>query len=61
MTNAEHEKLAEALHDVEGAVAVSGYRCNLMDRLHSIGCVSIPRTPLQFFEDFTCGISLDEL
>ena len=35
MTNAEHEKLAEALHDVEGAVAVSGYRCNLMDRLYS--------------------------
>src|SRR5437773_1375037 len=34
MSNTEHEKLAEALHDVEGAVAVSGYRCDLMDRLY---------------------------
>jgi DNA adenine methylase len=35
MSNVEHEKLAEALHDVEGAVAVSGYRCDLMQRLYS--------------------------
>jgi DNA adenine methylase len=35
MSNAEHEKLAEALHDVEGAVALSGYRCDLMNRLYS--------------------------
>jgi len=34
MSNAEHEKLAETLHGVEGAVAVSGYQCGLMDRLY---------------------------
>jgi DNA adenine methylase len=34
MSNAEHEKLAEVLHEVEGAVALSGYRCTLMDRLY---------------------------
>jgi DNA adenine methylase len=34
MSNAEHEELAHALHNIEGAVAVSGYRCNLMDRLY---------------------------
>jgi len=34
MSNAEHEELAKALHDVEGAVAVSGYRCDLMNRLY---------------------------
>ncbi|MFA7465587.1 MAG: DNA adenine methylase [Syntrophales bacterium] len=35
MTNDEHEKLAEVLHSVQGAVAISGYRCDLMDRLYS--------------------------
>jgi DNA adenine methylase len=34
MTDAEHEKLAHVLHDVEGAVAISGYRCAFMDRLY---------------------------
>ena len=33
MTNTEHERLAEILHSVRGAVALSGYRCGLMDRL----------------------------
>jgi DNA adenine methylase len=35
MSNSEHRKLADVLHAVEGAVAVSGYRCDLMDRLYS--------------------------
>src|SRR6266700_2039288 len=34
MTDAEHEKLAKLLHSVRGAVALSGYRCALMDRLY---------------------------
>jgi len=34
MTNKEHEELAQCLHIVKGAVAVSGYRCPLMDRLY---------------------------
>jgi DNA adenine methylase len=34
MSDTEHEKLAEVLHEVEGAVALSGYRCKLMDRLY---------------------------
>lgn len=34
MSDAEHEKLAEVLHEAEGAVALSGYRCSLMDRLY---------------------------
>jgi DNA adenine methylase len=34
MTNIEHEALARVLRKVEGAVAVSGYRCELMDRLY---------------------------
>jgi hypothetical protein len=34
MTDREHEELAELLHSVQGAVAVSGYRCSLMDRLY---------------------------
>jgi DNA adenine methylase len=43
MSNAEHEKLAEALHNVEGAVALSGYRCDLMDRLYGDWlCVDSP-------------------
>jgi DNA adenine methylase len=35
MTDREHEKLAETLGAVRGAVALSGYRCTLMDRLYS--------------------------
>lgn len=34
MTDREHEELAEVLHSVQGAVAVSGYRCQLMDSLY---------------------------
>jgi DNA adenine methylase len=34
MTDREHEELAEILRSVKGAVAVSGYRCSLMDRLY---------------------------
>jgi DNA adenine methylase len=34
MSDAEHEDLARVLHDAEGAVAVSGYSCDLMDRLY---------------------------
>jgi DNA adenine methylase len=33
MTNRQHEELAECLHSAKGAVAVSGYRCPLMERL----------------------------
>lgn len=34
MTDEEHEALAEVLRSVQGAVALSGYRCSLMDRLY---------------------------
>jgi DNA adenine methylase len=34
MTDEEHEELAEVLHHVKGKVALSGYRCKLMDRLY---------------------------
>jgi DNA adenine methylase len=34
MTDREHEELADLLRSVQGAVAVSGYRCPLMDRLY---------------------------
>jgi DNA adenine methylase len=34
MTSEEHEELADLLGNVEGKVAVSGYRCDLMDRLY---------------------------
>lgn len=34
MTDREHAELAEALRVARGAVAVSGYRCPLMDRLY---------------------------
>jgi len=30
----QHEELAYVLHQAEGAVAVSGYACDLMDRLY---------------------------
>jgi DNA adenine methylase len=35
MTDAQHERLARVLHTVRGAVALSGYRCALMDRLYT--------------------------
>jgi DNA adenine methylase len=34
MTDTEHEQLAKGLHAARGAVALSGYRCPLMDRLY---------------------------
>lgn len=34
MTDQEHEELAEILHDIKGKVAVSGYHCDVMDRLY---------------------------
>ena len=43
MTDGEHKALATVLHQVEGAVAVSGYRCPLMDRLYGDWiCVDSP-------------------
>ena len=34
MTNAQHTEFARALHRIRGRVAVSGYRCDLMDALY---------------------------
>lgn len=34
MTNDEHRELARVLHQVQGKVAVSGYPCDLMDKLY---------------------------
>jgi DNA adenine methylase len=34
MTDEGHEQLAKALHRVKGMVAISGYRCDLMDALY---------------------------
>ncbi len=34
MTNVEHYELAEALDSIKGKAAVSGYRCDLMDKLY---------------------------
>jgi DNA adenine methylase len=34
MTDEEHKKLASVLQRVKGKVAVSGYRCDLMDTLY---------------------------
>jgi DNA adenine methylase len=34
MTDEEHEELAAVLHHVKGKVAISGYRCKMMDRLY---------------------------
>jgi DNA adenine methylase len=35
MTDEQHEQLAELLHGLQGMVIVSGYRCELYDRLYS--------------------------
>lgn len=35
MTDGEHERLASVLHACKGKVAISGYRCRLMDRLYA--------------------------
>jgi DNA adenine methylase len=34
MNEGEHSELAEVLHRVVGKVAISGYRCDLMDTLY---------------------------
>ena len=34
MTDGDHQQLAEALNSCKGKVAVSGYKCALMDRLY---------------------------
>jgi DNA adenine methylase len=34
MSDNEHRLLAEALHDVQGKVAISSYHCQLMDDLY---------------------------
>jgi len=34
MTNDEHRELARVLHSVKGKVALSGYRCDLLDELY---------------------------
>ncbi|HLX61419.1 MAG TPA: DNA adenine methylase [Planctomycetota bacterium] len=35
LSDSSHEALADVLHAVKGAVAISGYRCALMDNLYS--------------------------
>ena len=35
MTDKQHQELAQVLHNVEGKVALSGYRCDLLDELYS--------------------------
>jgi len=35
MTDTDHERLAAVLHDLKGSVVLSGYRCDLYDRLYS--------------------------
>jgi len=35
MTDDQHERLAEVLHEVQGMVVLSGYRCDLYDQLYS--------------------------
>jgi len=43
MTDEEHEELAETLHSVKGKVALSSYRCPLMDRLYGDWtCIEAP-------------------
>jgi DNA adenine methylase len=35
LTDSQHEKLAQALHKAKGKVAISSYRCALMNRLYA--------------------------
>ena len=43
MTDEEHKELAEVLHSVKGKVAISSYRCNLMDKLYEDWeCIEAP-------------------
>ena len=34
MSNEDHERLAGVLHSIKGKAVISGYRCDLMDRLY---------------------------
>ena len=43
MTNEEHQELASVLHNLKGRVALSGYHCNLTDKLYADWyCVEAP-------------------
>ena len=43
MTNYEHKRLAETLHNLKGKVALSGYHCELMDKLYGEWrCIEAP-------------------
>jgi len=44
MTDADHSLLAEILHKVKGKVALSGYRCDLMDELYKDWNMHVART-----------------
>jgi len=35
MSNEDHERLAEVLHSIKGKAVISGYRCDLMDKLYA--------------------------
>jgi len=35
MSNEDHKRLAEALHSIKSKAVISGYRCELMDRLYA--------------------------
>ncbi len=43
MSDREHKKLAQVLHTVKGKVAISGYHCELMDKLYGDWrCIEAP-------------------
>lgn len=43
MSDRDHEKLAETLRSVKGKVALSGYHCNLLDKLYKDwNCIDAP-------------------
>ncbi|MFC2141141.1 DNA adenine methylase [Acidobacteriota bacterium] len=44
MSNQEHIKLANLLNEVKGKVALSGYRCDLMDELYKGWNIHVART-----------------
>ncbi len=70
MTDNDHRELAEVLHNVKGKVALSGYRCELLDKLYkdwnriespSKQCLSVkqPRTEILWTNyDVTSEMSL---
>jgi len=72
MTDKDHRELAEVLHNVKGKVALSGYRCELLDKLYkdwhriespSKQCLSVkqPRTEILWTNyDVTSEMSLCE-